>query len=131
MKKVKESQVVMVPLVGLLYLLFWHLLTFSISPIPFFKRFIYFMYVEYTVAVQIVVSFHVVVVNWILGPLLTLVNPACSNQLYWLSPCSLRSKDLFIIIHKYTVADLRHSRRGHQISLWMVVSHHVVAGIWT
>jgi hypothetical protein len=45
-------------------------------------------------------------------------------------------KDLFIylfiylfIICKYTVAVLRHSRRGSQISLRMVVSHHVVAGI--
>ena len=37
---------------------------------------------------------------------------------------------LFIIC-KYTVAVLRHSRRGSQISLRMVVSHHVVAGIWT
>jgi hypothetical protein len=37
---------------------------------------------------------------------------------------------LFIIC-KYTVAVFRHSRRGHQISLRMVVSHHVVAGIWT
>ena len=33
--------------------------------------------------------------------------------------------------HEYTVAVFRHSRRGHQISLWMAVSHHVVAGIWT
>jgi hypothetical protein len=43
-------------------------------------------------------------------------------------------KDLFIylfIICKYTVAVFRHTRRGHQISLWVVVSHHVVAGIWT
>jgi hypothetical protein len=38
-------------------------------------------------------------------------------------------KDLFIIIHKYTVAVFKHTRRGHQISLWVVVSHHVVAGI--
>jgi hypothetical protein len=37
---------------------------------------------------------------------------------------------LFIIC-KYTVAVFRHSRRGSQISLWMVVSHHVVSGIWT
>jgi hypothetical protein len=37
---------------------------------------------------------------------------------------------LFIIC-KYTVAVLRHSRRGSQILLRMVVSHHVVAGIWT
>jgi hypothetical protein len=36
-------------------------------------------------------------------------------------------KDLFII-YKYTVAVFRHSRRGHHISLRMVVSHHVVAG---
>jgi hypothetical protein len=37
-------------------------------------------------------------------------------------------KDLFIIC-KYTVAVFRHTRRGHQISSGMVVSHHVVAGI--
>jgi hypothetical protein len=37
-------------------------------------------------------------------------------------------KDLFIIC-KYTVAVFRHTRRGRQISLRMVVSHHVVAGI--
>ena len=36
--------------------------------------------------------------------------------------------DLFIIC-KYTVAVFSHPRRGHQISLRMVVSHHVVAGI--
>jgi hypothetical protein len=36
---------------------------------------------------------------------------------------------LLFIICKYTVAVLRHSRRGSQISLRMVVSHHVVAGI--
>jgi hypothetical protein len=33
------------------------------------------------------------------------------------------------IIYKYTVAVFRHSRREHQIFLWMVVNHHVVAGI--
>jgi hypothetical protein len=38
-------------------------------------------------------------------------------------------KILFIIIIKYTVAVFRHTRRGHQISIQMVVSHHVVAGI--
>jgi hypothetical protein len=37
-------------------------------------------------------------------------------------------KDLFII-SKYTVDVFRHTRRGSQISLQMVVSHHVVAGI--
>jgi hypothetical protein len=36
---------------------------------------------------------------------------------------------LFIIICKYTVAVFRHTRRGSQILLQMVVSHHVVAGI--
>jgi hypothetical protein len=39
-------------------------------------------------------------------------------------------KDLFIIICKYTVAVFRHTRRGSPILLRMVVSHHVVAGIW-
>jgi hypothetical protein len=38
-------------------------------------------------------------------------------------------KIYLFIICKYTIAVLRYSRRGHQISLWMVVSHHVVAGI--
>jgi len=37
-------------------------------------------------------------------------------------------KDLFIV-YEYTVAVFRHTRRGHQISLQVVVSHHVVAGI--
>jgi hypothetical protein len=32
------------------------------------------------------------------------------------------------ILYEYTVALFRHTRRGHQISLQMVVSHHVVAG---
>jgi hypothetical protein len=40
-------------------------------------------------------------------------------------------KIYFINICKYTVAVFRHSRRGSQILLQMVVSHHVVAGIWT
>jgi hypothetical protein len=34
-----------------------------------------------------------------------------------------------LIICKYTVAVFRHTRRERQISLQMVVSHHVVAGI--
>jgi hypothetical protein len=46
-----------------------------------------------------------------------------------LSENDLFKKDLFIIICKYTVAVFRHSRRGSEISLQMVVSHHVVAGI--
>jgi hypothetical protein len=36
---------------------------------------------------------------------------------------------IYLFICKYTVAVFRHSRRGSQISLRMVVSHHVVAGI--
>jgi hypothetical protein len=43
--------------------------------------------------------------------------------------CNFFGQDLFFIICKYTVAVFRHSRRGSQISLQMVVSHHVVAGI--
>jgi hypothetical protein len=35
---------------------------------------------------------------------------------------------LKIYLYEYTVAVFRHSRRGHQILLQMVVSHHVVAG---
>jgi hypothetical protein len=31
-------------------------------------------------------------------------------------------------VYEYTVAAFRHSRRGHQIPLKVVVSHHVVAG---
>jgi hypothetical protein len=38
-------------------------------------------------------------------------------------------KIYLFIIWKYIVAVFRHSRRGRQISLRMVVSHHVVAGI--
>jgi hypothetical protein len=40
-------------------------------------------------------------------------------------------KIYLFIICKYTVAVFRHTRRGHPISLQMVVSHHVVAGIKT
>jgi hypothetical protein len=40
-------------------------------------------------------------------------------------------KIYLFIICKYTVAVFKQSRRGSQISLQMVVSHHVVAGIWT
>jgi len=39
-------------------------------------------------------------------------------------------KDLFIV-YEYTIAVFRHTRRGHRISLQIVVSHHVAAGIWT
>ena len=67
-----------------------------------------------------VVSLHVVVGNWTLGPLLVLVNPACS-----ISACS--GPKIYFIIHKYTIPDFRCSRRGHQISLHSVVSQ---CGCW-
>jgi hypothetical protein len=44
-------------------------------------------------------------------------------------PHSLWPKGLFFIIHNYTVAVFRRNRRGCQVSLPVVVSHHVVAGI--
>jgi hypothetical protein len=48
------------------------------------------------------------------------------------SSITLKKKKIYLfIICKYTVAVFRHSRRGYQILLRMVVSHHVVAGIWT
>jgi len=31
-------------------------------------------------------------------------------------------------VYEYTIAIFRHTRRGHQIPLQMVVSHHVLAG---
>jgi hypothetical protein len=57
---------------------------------------------------------------WLLGveflePLLALVNPALSGQLRSLSPYLLQPKDVFIILHKYNVADFRCTRRGRQI----------------
>ena len=36
-------------------------------------------------------------------------------------------KDLFVA-YEYTILVFRHTRRGHQIPLQIVVSHHVVAG---
>jgi hypothetical protein len=46
-----------------------------------------------------------------------------------LIPQELSTLFFCFIICKYTVAVFRHSRRGSQISLRMVVSHHVVTGI--
>ena len=78
---------------------------------PFlFKKdlFIYFYVYEYTVAVQMVVSHHVVAGNW-------------TQDLCLFQPCSLQPKDLFIIICNYTVAVFRHTREGvksHYEWLW-------------
>jgi hypothetical protein len=47
----------------------------------------------------------------------------------FLGPLLAALAQRFIIIHKNTVADFRCTSRGHQISLRVVVSHHVVAGI--
>jgi hypothetical protein len=59
-----------------------------------------------------------------------MLNSLCVSPL----PCSVYIVLFFLkiylfIICVYTVAVFRHSRRGHQITLRMVVSHHVVAGI--
>jgi hypothetical protein len=64
-------------------------------------------------------------------------SPASTSQVLGLKACATTTqqeykiffKDLCIIICKYTVAVFRHTRRGCQISLQMVVSHHVFAGI--
>jgi hypothetical protein len=55
--------------------------------------------------------------------------PASASQVLGLKACATTAQDLFIIICKYTVAVFRSTRRGLQISLQMVVSHHMVAGI--
>jgi uncharacterized radical SAM superfamily Fe-S cluster-containing enzyme len=41
--------------------------------------------------------------------------------------CFFFFKDLFYV-YEYTVDVFRHIRRGHQILLQMILSHHVVAG---
>ena len=53
----------------------------------------------------------------------------------WLLRIELRTSEravsilfIYLFLFKYTVAVFRHTRRGHQIPLHMVVSHHVVAG---
>jgi hypothetical protein len=45
------------------------------------------------------------------------------------APAPIAPAQRFIIIRKFTVPVLRHTRGGRQISLRMVVSHHMVAGI--
>jgi hypothetical protein len=68
---------------------------------------------------------------WLLGIELRTSGRAAQEAISWRDLCwehALFKKKLFIIC-KYTVAVFRHPRRRHQISLWMVVSHHVVAGI--
>jgi len=57
------------------------------------------------------------------------VEAGVSIEIYLFFVIFIFFKDLFIVICKYIVAVFRHTRRGHPISLWIVVSHHVVAGI--
>jgi hypothetical protein len=47
-----------------------------------------------------------------------------------LEMCSIFLKELFILfyVYEYVVPVFRHTRRGHQILLQMVVSNHVVSG---
>jgi hypothetical protein len=56
---------------------------------------------------------------------------------YWeLNSGPMKEKPVFFFfifiylfyVYEYTVAVFRHTRRGHQIPLQMVVSHHVVPG---
>jgi hypothetical protein len=73
---------------------------------------------------------------WMLGIELQTSGRAASALNHWdISPAPWLNifflKIHLFIICKYTVAVFRQSRRGSQILLWMVVSHHVVAGIWT
>jgi hypothetical protein len=123
------------------------------EPYSFFFFFkIYLFICKYTVAVfkhsrrgsqislRMAVSHHVVAGNWTPDLRKSSLEEQLSALTHWAISPALRAllfffffKDLFIylFICKYTVAVFRHSRRGNQISLWMVVSHHVVAGIWT
>jgi hypothetical protein len=51
------------------------------------------------------------------------------EELYFFNFNSLQDFIYLFCVYEYTVAVFRHTRRGHQISLQMVVSHHVVPGI--
>jgi hypothetical protein len=70
---------------------------------------------------------------WLLGFELWTFGRAvgCSYPLSHLTSPRILFYIYLFIICKYTVVVFRHTRRGRQISLRMVVSHHVVAGIST
>ena len=53
------------------------------------------------------------------------------NLCFYSTATLLFFKIYLFIICKYAVAVFRHPRRGRQISLRIVVSHYVIAGIWT
>jgi hypothetical protein len=61
---------------------------------------------------------------WLLG--IEFRTSAWFGQSYSLAPTLSSPK---IYLNKYTVTIFRQARRGHQISLGVVVSHHVIAGI--
>jgi hypothetical protein len=88
---------------------FWLTIIF-LTENQFNDLFLLFYVYKHTVAIQMVVRLHGVVRNWIFRNSAPLLQP----------------KDLFI--HKYIVAVFRRTRRVHQISFWVVVSHHVVSG---
>jgi hypothetical protein len=62
---------------------------------------------------------------WLVGQLVR----AALNLLCSWSPLKLFFFKIYLFyIYEYPVAVFRHTRRGHQIPLQMVVSHHVVTG---
>ena len=64
--------------------------------------------------------------TWVLGVELVLCKS--STCFFFVFCCFLFFKNYLFYGCKYTVAVLKHTRRGHQILLQKVVSHHVVAG---
>jgi hypothetical protein len=138
-----------------------HTLSLSLLKVHLFNVYEYIVAVfrhtwrGHQIPFQMVVSHHVVAGNWTRDPwkssqcsfkiylfkLCMCVHCNCTDGCepscgFWklnftpVSPARSKPKD-FIIIHKYTVADFRRTRRGHHITLRVVVSHHVVSGIWT
>jgi hypothetical protein len=69
-----------------------------------------------TVAVQMVVRLHVVVGN-------------CTYDLCCSGWSTHSGTKIYLLLYISTLSVFRHTRKGRQISLWVVVSHHVVGGI--
>jgi hypothetical protein len=60
------------------------------------------------------------------------VNPGCSLSRQMFFEHSFGFKRIYLFyVYEYTVAPFRYTRRGHQIPLWIIVSHYVVSGNWT
>ncbi|GAB1284909.1 Neuronal PAS domain-containing protein 2 [Apodemus speciosus] len=65
-------------------------------------------------------------------PLQGQITPTQVTNQHLLRESNVISAQIYLfIVCNYTVAVFRHTRRARQISLWMVVSHYVVAGIRT